>query len=244
MKWIDLNSDVGEGIGNEAQLMPFLSSCNIACGGHAGDERTMGTTIRVARQYNVKLGAHPGYPDKENFGRKVMDISTNDLIASIQAQLALFLKVLNEEGGELHHIKPHGALYNEIARDTDLAIVFLEAVKAFDHIPIYVPFCSKIEEEAKKRGIPIKLEAFVDRNYNADHSLVSRREGNALIQAPEEVLQHLLKMVHEKKIRSIQGLEIEIEADTFCIHGDTPRALEILTYLHRELPNHNIQIRK
>ena len=96
MKWIDLNSDVGEGIGNEAQLMPFLSSCNIACGGHAGDERTMGTTIRIARQCNVKLGAHPGYPDKENFGRKVMDISTNDLIASILAQLALFLKILKE----------------------------------------------------------------------------------------------------------------------------------------------------
>ena len=244
MKWIDLNSDVGEGIGNEAQLMPFLSSCNIACGGHAGDERTMGTTIRIARQYNVKLGAHPGYPDKENFGRKVMDISTNDLIASIQAQLALFLKVLKEEGGELHHIKPHGALYNEIAIDTDLAMVFLEAVKAFSDIPIYVPFCSKIEEEAKKKGIRIKLEAFADRNYNADHSLVSRKEGNALIQDPKEVLQHLLKMVHEKKIWSIQGSEIEIKADTFCIHGDTLRALEILTYLHRELPNHNIQIRK
>jgi len=235
---------MGEGVGNEAELMPFISSCNIACGAHAGDEQTIRDTITLAQRHGVKIGAHPSYPDRENFGRKVMPIASEALIASLREQLTGFGKVLQEVGGELHHIKPHGALYNEIAKNTSLANIFLDAIAEYRATSLYVPFQSEIEEEAIKRGFPLIFEAFADRNYNADLTLVSRRNDNALIQHPKNVLEHLVSMVHEGKVRSVRGESIKIKADTFCVHGDTPSALEILAYLHEELPNHNIQITK
>lgn len=241
---IDINCDVGEGVGNEADLMPFISSCNIACGAHAGDEQLIRETIALAKMNGVRIGAHPSYPDRENFGRKVMPIASEVLIASLRDQLADFDKVLREEGGELHHIKPHGALYNEIVKNTSLANIFLDAITEYKATALYVPFKSEIKEEALKRGFPLIFEAFADRNYNADLTLVSRRMDNALIHHPKDVLEHLVSMVHEGKVRSVQGESIKIKADTFCVHGDTPSALEILAYLHEELPNHNIQITK
>lgn len=241
---IDINCDVGEGIGNESSLMPYISSCNIACGAHAGDEATIRRVIRLAKISNVKVGAHPSYPDRENFGRKSMEIAPERLKESIARQLETFKKIADDENVELHHIKPHGALYNDISKQANLANVFLDAVSEYVDIPLYVPYRSKIEEEARNRNLAVHLEAFGDRNYHTDLRLVSRKESHAVIHHPSHVLHHLVEMIIHRKVNTIEGVKVDIEAETFCIHGDTPDALKILMYLDRELPNHNIRIKK
>lgn len=244
MKEIDINCDMGEGIGNEEAIMPYISSCNVACGGHAGDVHTMRKTVELALQHGVAIGAHPSYPDRAHFGRRVMEIADSELKQSIKEQLMLFQEVLDEAGASLHHIKPHGALYNEIARNSDLAHCFLDAIVGYKHIPLYVPYASKIQEIAASRGFVTVLEAFADRNYNPDGTLVSRKEEKALIEAPEEVLDHLIFMVQNEQVQTLSKEIIEMKAATYCVHGDTPSALEILVYLHQELSKHNIQIKK
>ncbi len=241
---IDINCDVGEGIGNEAKLLPLISSCNIACGGHAGDEATIKEVIQLAKMHQVKIGAHPSYPDKENFGRVVLNISSERLIESIQQQLTVFTKVLDKEDAHLHHIKSHGALYNKIAQDEALAHVFLDAIEPYKTIPLYLPYLSKIHGVAIKRGFSFFLEAFADRNYNDDLNLLPRSSAKALITKPEAVLKHILRMVKESSIQTPSGKRMEIKADTFCIHGDTSSAFEILMYLSTELPKHQVNISK
>ncbi len=241
---IDINCDVGEGIGNEAKLLPLISSCNISCGGHAGDEATIKEVIQLAKMHQVKIGAHPSYPDKENFGRVVLNISSERLIESIQQQLTVFMKVLDKEDAHLHHIKPHGALYNKIAQDEALAHVFLDAIEPYKTIPLYLPYLSQIHGVAIKRGFSFFLEAFADRNYNDDLNLLPRSSAKALITKPEAVLKHILSMVKESSIQTPSGKRMEIKADTFCIHGDTSSAFEILMYLSTELPKHQVNISK
>lgn len=242
MKLIDVNSDVGEGVGNEAQLMPLISSCNIACGGHAGDAETMAKTIKVAKRHGVKIGAHPSYPDTINFGRKAMAMAPAELIRCIRGQLKTFGTILQEHGGSMHHIKAHGALYNTIAKDKDVASTYLKALEPFYPVTLYVPHGSEIAILAFKLGWPLCFEAFADRNYNEDGTLVSRNLDNALLQNVNEVLQHVLNIVDKGHVKTVQKTKMAIKADTLCIHGDTPSAIEILTYLHHELPNHQIKI--
>ena len=239
---IDINCDVGEGIGNEADLFPMISSCNIACGGHAGSKESIRQSIELAIKYNVRVGAHPSYPDRENFGRVSMNISDGDLIKSISNQLKLFMTECNELGATLHHIKPHGALYNDFAKCEHLANVFLRAISTYkDKVILYVPYGSVIELLAKANNFSIMKEAFADRNYNNDLSLVSRKQDNALISNGKDVLEHLVLMSNENQVRTVNGGKIPIEADTFCIHGDTPSAFQILTYITVHLPEHNLQ---
>ncbi|APQ18671.1 5-oxoprolinase subunit PxpA [Maribacter hydrothermalis] len=239
---IDINCDVGEGIGNESNLFAFISSCNIACGGHAGSVATMRLCINLAKQFNVKIGAHPSYPDRENFGRVSMDISDEDLVNSIGRQINSFINECNNLNAKLHHIKPHGALYNDIAKNTHLAEVFLTAIAPYKQKAIlYVPYGSLIEEIAVKNGFVIKKEAFADRNYNSDLSLVSRTQAQALITTGKDVLKHLLLMFNENLVETITGEKKSIFADTFCVHGDTPSALQILMYLSEQLPKYNLQ---
>lgn len=242
MKYIDINCDVGEGVGNEASILPLVSSCNIACGGHAGDANTMSATIRLALKNNVKIGAHPSYPDTVNFGRIKMDISSEELTKSLQEQLTSFNRIVEREGALLHHLKPHGALYNAVAKEVVLAHLLLDVLEDYKEVPIYVPYQSVIHKIAIERGFKFYLEAFADRNYNADLQLVSRSSEKALIQQPVRVLEHLKRMVQNNAILTVEGHSVEIRAQTYCIHGDTPSALEILTYLHQNLPNQNIQI--
>ena len=240
---IDINSDVGEGVGNEEVLVPLISSCNIACGGHAGDENSIRQVIRIAKSNAVLIGAHPSYPDKENFGRKTMILSKESLIEVLQKQLQLFFSIAKEENATVHPIKAHGARYNDSAVHIDLAQAYLEAIAPFsDSIIVYVPYNSIIAQEALKKGIKVAYETFLDRNYNSDGSLVSRRQDNALIEKPEKVLEHLLFILKEHKIKTLNGTLINSLSDTFCIHGDTVSALKILMYLHNELPKYNIQI--
>ncbi|QWX82668.1 5-oxoprolinase subunit PxpA [Cellulophaga sp. HaHaR_3_176] len=243
--FIDINSDVGEGVGNEALLLPLLSSCNIACGGHAGDNNSMRDIIQLAKKHTVLIGVHPSYPDKNNFGRLSIDIQHQHLITSIRDQITNFSEICKEEKAILNHIKPHGALYNDIAKDKKLALVFLEAILPHkNEIKLYVPYNSIIEKEALKQSFDIVYEAFLDRNYNDDLSLVARSKLNSLIQTPEKVLQHLLEMVKNEQVISVNDTSIKIKANTYCIHGDTSDALKILTYLHKELKNHFIAIKK
>lgn len=242
---IDVNCDVGEGVGNEASLFPYISSCNIACGGHAGDVSTMTGIVQLAKAHHIKIGAHPSYPDKTNFGREVMDISDVELKQSIAEQLNVFDKVLQAEHAQLHHIKAHGALYNQTAKDLHLASVYLEAVGPFrEKAFLYVPYGSIIAELAQTSGFRIKYEAFGDRNYNPDLTLVSRKKEHALILEPSKVLDHVLPMIKEGKVLTIDGTRQNINAKTICIHGDTSSALQILMYLSNELPKHRVQLQK
>ncbi len=243
--YIDINCDVGEGVGNEADLLPLISSCNIACGGHAGDDGSMTQVVKLAKKYGVRIGAHPSYPDKENFGRISMDIRPEELTKSIRTQIHALKIILNMEQVSLHHIKPHGALYNDLAKNKELADLFLEAIASDkESVVLYAPPGSVIAKKAIKHDFKVKLEAFADRSYNQDLSLVSRKLPNAVLYDPKIVLRHLVKMVHENKVVTVDGKESLIEAQTYCLHGDTPNALQILTYLSKELPKKQIYIQK
>lgn len=243
--FIDINCDVGEGIGNERALFPHISSCNIACGGHAGDINTMSEIVRMAQKFGIKVGAHPSYPDKENFGRKSINIAKRLLISSIQKQIKELESILISSDMQLHHIKAHGALYNDIAGDLELAMIYLESVLAYrEQVLLYLPYGSEIEKEARNQGFKISLEAFGDRNYNDDLSLVSRDSDQALIEEPKKVLEHLVSMAIHKEVITLNGVKVPIFADTFCIHGDTSTALQILMYLSDQLPKQHIFLRK
>ena len=194
MQNIDINVDVGQGIGNESQLMPYVSSCNIACGGHAGNSTTMRNVIKLAQKHHVKIGAHPSYPDFENFGRKPMKMASRALFASLKEQINDLITIIQEENALLHHIKPHGALYNMAITDTGIATTIVDVMKSMAlPIKLYVPYKSVIEVLAMQNNIQITYEAFADRNYNDDLSLVSRSEKNALISDSNlmfEIFQH------------------------------------------------------
>ncbi|HUH46685.1 MAG TPA: LamB/YcsF family protein, partial [Arenibacter sp.] len=198
-----------------------------------------------AAENRVSVGAHPSYPDREHFGRKTMDISARELAESLLVQIGGLEKVVELFNLPLDHIKPHGALYNDIAINRGLARDFLKAISAYrEKAYLYVPYGSIIAEEALASGFGIKYEAFADRNYNLDLSLVSRSEQNALIEDPRSVLGHLLHMVIDKKVVTVTGEAIKIEADTFCIHGDGPTSLQILAYLSQALQKHKISLKK
>ena len=205
----------------------------------------MRRVIQLAKKFNVKVGAHPSYPDRENFGRFTMEIEPGVLAKSLRAQINRLENILADERVSLHHIKPHGALYNDLVKNGILADLFLEAVAPHKKGTIlYVPPKSVIAEKAVNRGFKIKYEAFADRNYNEDLSLVSRKLPKAVLTKPQEVLEHLVNMVIEKKVTTLNGSDVAINAETYCLHGDTPNALQILMYLTKELPKKHIYIKK
>lgn len=244
-KYIDINCDVGEGVGNEADIFPLISSCSIACGGHAGDSASMKQMVNLAKKQRVKIGAHPSYSDRLNFGRVSLKMKAQELIKSIQTQIDSLKSICDEEDIALHHIKPHGALYNDIAKNKELASVFLESIEKYKSDQfLYVPPKSVIEELAKKGGFKIKREAFGDRNYDINLKLVARSSPNALITNPETVLKHVLQIIENGKVKTEEGVLKMLRADTYCIHGDTSSALQILTYLSKQLPNYNIYLNK
>jgi len=242
---IDINCDVGEGLQNEAQLFPYISSCNLACGGHAGDIDTMNQVIRLAIKHNIKIGAHPSYPDREHFGRKTVLLPREEFKESICAQVDLLNTMTRDHGTNMHHIKAHGALYNDLAKDKHLAKTYLESILHYkDKTFLYLPDGSVIAAVALKMGFKIIYEAFGDRNYRKDLSLVPRSEPNALITDPKLVLDHLLLMIKKSEVLVHEGALVPIVANTFCIHGDTVSAYEILMYLSEELPKHHIHLEK
>lgn len=242
-KSIDINADVGEGLNNEAQLMPFLSSCNIACGGHAGNGITMASVVYLAIQHHVKIGAHPSFPDKKNFGRLPMDMSLVDLFESLKSQVDALIKVLNLENETLHHIKPHGALYNLANTEKAYAEVVISLMKYYDNaIKLYAPFNSVVAKMAEKEGVAIAFEVFADRNYNDDLTLVSRKQPQALIEDELQMTNHVLNMIINNRVKTVNGIEKQIKAATMCIHGDHPQAAHYLKVLTEQLTQKGIQI--
>ncbi|MBD0832754.1 5-oxoprolinase subunit PxpA [Aestuariibaculum sediminum] len=240
---VDINADVGEGVGNEAQLMPFLSSCNIACGGHAGDESTMRAVVKTAKKYGVKVGAHPSFPDRENFGRQPMDMSYVSLFESLKHQTDNLINVLNDLQVGFHHIKPHGALYNLAAIDENLAKVIIEVVKSYAlPIQLYVPYQSVIAKLAVQHNISVVYEVFADRNYNNDLTLVSRQEKNALIHEVDAMFEHVYRMVSRHEVKTIGGEIMPIKADTICVHGDNIEAIKLLKNLWKKLNLKGVKI--
>jgi UPF0271 protein len=199
----------------------------------------------LCQQFGIKAGAHPSYPDKENFGRQSFAISKPDLKDSLLQQINQLDTIVVREGMKLDHIKAHGALYNDIASDRQLSLDFLEAISNYrDKVFLFVPYGSVIAREAKSKGFNIALEAFGDRGYQPDLSLVPRQDSNAVIHQPEKVLERMVTMARDQTVTTATGLEVRLMADTYCIHGDTPNALQILTYLSSELPKYNIYLKK
>ena len=232
---LNINCDLGEGLNNEHIIMPLIDSCNIACGGHAGDNGSMIECVEISIKNNVKIGAHPSYPDKINFGRKKIDISPSELSYSIISQIESLETIADSYGLELNHIKAHGALYNQMIIDTELSNFYLDTIKDFKNkCSLYIPYKSEIEKIALKKGFSIIYEAFGDRNYNDDLSLVSRNNENALITDPESVVNHIKTIKETETVKTINGNFKKIKFDTICIHSDTNNSIEILKKINQE----------
>ena len=233
---VKINSDLGEGTGIEKDIMPYLTSCSIACGGHTGDKSTMKNTILIAKKHGVKVGAHPSYPDKENFGRKKISISKSDLISSLKNQINELNEICNAHSIALDHIKLHGALYNFSVVDVDTASTIVELMK--NNYPdkiLYVPYGSLISELALEKNIKINYEVFLDRNYNDDLSLVSRSKNNSMILDHNKMLNRLKNVIIDNKIQTVNGNYKKFIGDTFCVHGDSPKMSVIIKSLFADL---------
>ena len=232
MRNIDLNCDMGESygrfkIGNDEAIMPLISSCNIACGFHGGDPTTIRKTIQMAIYHKVKIGAHPSYPDLAGFGRRKMVIPRIDLFNHLLYQISAIKGMVECEGGKLHHVKPHGALYNDMAKDAQLANIVLEAVSKFDQDIITYGLAGKIWVNlARNFDMPYKEEGFSDRAYKNNLFLVSRGKPNAIIKTVEERIEQASNMILNNEVKTESGDLRPIEVDTICIHGDDPLALE------------------
>jgi len=241
---IDLNCDMGEGMSNDALIMPFISSANIACGYHAGDEDTMRETIELGLQYNVAIGAHPGFADKENFGRNEQQLSDEEFYDLISEQLAIIQEMIDAAGATLHHVKPHGALYNMSAKDPSLAGIIASAVK--DHnasLILYGLSNSHSIIEAEKLQLTTASEVFADRTYTDEGSLTPRTQPNALISAEQQSLEQVLQMIQQQTVTSTNNNVIPVKADTICIHGDGAHAVQFAQLIFTTLKKNNIAIK-
>lgn len=226
---IDINCDMGES--NDAlkdqAILDYVTSINIACGYHAGNHTIMHQTVRNAIRKNVHIGAHPGYPDLKGFGRRDMDFSAKEIYNMVVYQVGALQAFVSVEKGSLHHVKPHGALYNQSANNIEKATAIVNAI--YDLHPTSILYClsgSKMVEIAKNKGLQVYEEVFSDRNYNDDGTLVSRQESNALIQTEAEMLEHVKGILMSNEVMSVQQKKINISAQTLCIHGDGPHALD------------------
>jgi UPF0271 protein len=245
---IDLNCDMGEGETDasaalDRELMRFISSCSIACGGHAGSEHTMRQTAASALDAGLRIGAHPSYPDRENFGRQSMSISESALSAAITEQTAALKAIVTELGGELSFVKPHGALYNDMARDAELTSLIVATIKAFDPtlkiMGLAGSHCGAICENL---AMPFLGEAFADRRYADDGQLSPRSQDGAVITEPETAVEQIISIVEHARVESINGKWLALQAQSICVHSDTPGALEHLTFISNHLISRGLTI--
>lgn len=223
---IDLNADLGEGSGNDAALLKRVTSANIACGFHAGDAQTMLACVREALKNGVTVGAHPGFPDRQNFGRTAMQLPPETVYAQTLYQIGALAAIVRAEGGHLRHVKPHGMLYNQAATDAALADAIARAVRDADASLLLVGLAgSELIRAGERFGLSTRQEVFADRRYQNDGTLVPRSQPGALIHDDEEALAQTLDMVQNGKVTSIYGLSVPVMAQTVCLHGDGDRAL-------------------
>ncbi len=229
---IDLNCDLGEGMDNDEAIMPYITSANIACGFHAGDERTMRETLRLAKRFGVNAGAHPSWNDRENFGRKEISASPEEAEKLVFEQIQILTAIAKEESVTLTHVKPHGALYNRSAKDVELATAIARAVKTISVDLILIGLAgSRSLEAGREMGVRVAAEGFPDRGYNADGSLMSRLLPGALIELPEEVARHAIELVQTGRM------------DTLCLHGDHPHAAANAKMLREVLEKNDISVK-
>lgn len=230
----EINCDLGEGISGEKLIFPLIDAASVACGGHFGTIKTIRATLELAQEFQKKVGAHPSYPDQDNFGRKTLVISHEELKISLTNQIHTFLQVADSFGIQMDHIKFHGALYNEAAKETELANFLTDFLLSnWPSTPVFVPPHSCMEEFAIKKGLPYRLEIFGDRAYLNTYQLAPRSLTGSLLIEKEEVEKHLKSIFFENCIQSVEGTLIPIQADTLCFHGDNPGIHQFLPYLRK-----------
>ncbi|WNS80215.1 5-oxoprolinase subunit PxpA [Domibacillus sp. DTU_2020_1001157_1_SI_ALB_TIR_016] len=246
---IDINCDMGESfgaysIGHDKDIMPYITSANIACGFHAGDPDVMKKTVHLAMEHGVKMGAHPGFQDLAGFGRRNMALSPEEVYSLVVYQIGALQAFVQIEGTALHHVKPHGALYNMAASNEEMASAIAAAVKDVDtSLILYGLAGSKLVEAGQKAGLKTASEVFADRTYTREGMLTPRRLPHALIEDSEEAVSQVIRMAKEKKVRAADGTEVDIQADTVCIHGDGPHALSFARLIRTKLQEEGIDVR-
>jgi UPF0271 protein len=239
MMRIDLNCDLGEGAGHDAELMPLITSANIACGAHAGDEATMHATVGLAKKHGVAIGAHPGFADRANFGRRELTVTPDEVHELVLAQVRKLQRL-----GPVRHVKPHGALYNMVARDLALARAVVDAIYELDpRLILFGLAGSHLIAVAEACGLPVMSEVFADRTYQADGSLTTRSRPDALITDENLAIAQVLQMVREGKVRATDGTDVAIKADTICLHGDGAHPVAFARRLRQELAAAGIEIK-
>jgi len=246
---IDLNCDMGEGfgvysIGNDEQVMPFITSANIACGFHAADPETIWKTIKMAKASNVAVGAHPSYPDLVGFGRRPMEVSPDEVLADVLYQIGALSAFCKREGVRLQHVKPHGALYNKAAVNSAIALAIAEAIKTID--PELYMVClsnSEMVTAAQSVGIRYVEEVFADRAYTMEGKLVPRTQPGAVIHDPAEAAERVLTMVRDRCVIAIDGTPVPLTAQTICVHGDTAEAIEMIRIIKNRLEAEGVRLK-
>jgi UPF0271 protein len=246
---IDINCDLGEGLTladahQDALLMPYISSCNIACGGHAGNLETIEAAINSALQHQLKIGAHPGYPDKTHFGRSSSVLSAIEIVESLRQQIDLFVDVANKKNTTLNHIKLHGALYNDVEHNRELANVIADyIVKDFPDIHIYGLAQGQFQNICEDKGLKFIAEGFMDRRYQPDGKLTPRSESHAVITDDEHCIQQALALAKMQAIETSSGEFITPGVETICLHGDNENALTIASRLFQALADNGVVVK-
>jgi 5-oxoprolinase (ATP-hydrolysing) subunit A len=241
---VDLNADLGEGSGQDAELFKLISSANIATGFHAGDSDTMHAAISAAKKHEVAVGAHPSFFDRENFGRKELTIANEEVFEAVAYQLGIFQAIASALDVRPNHVKPHGALYNMAVRHAKLADAIARAIKSIDpKLILFAPDKSELARAGESHGLQIAREIFADRNYLNDGWLVPRTRPDALLHDPKEAAERVLRMLREGKVRSVEGRDVAVRGESICIHGDTPGAVEFARELRSRLERESVRIR-
>ncbi len=244
MPRLDLNCDLGEGAGHDAELMPLVTSANIACGAHAGDERTMRETISLAKRHGAAVGAHPGFADRENFGRREVTLDPDAIHVLVLAQVRTLQRLAGEAGCRVRHVKPHGALYNLAARNTLVADAVADAVYEADpRLVLFGLAGSALTAAGDKHGLVTAQEAFADRTYQPDGSLTPRSRPDALIADEAVAVAQVLRMVREGRVRAVDGSDVPIRADTVCLHGDGPHPVAFACRLREALAAGGVEVK-
>ena len=240
---VDLNADLGEGCVNDEALLQRVSSANIACGFHAGDALTMQQSVRLAMKYGVAIGAHPSFPDRENFGRSAMQLPPETVYAQVVYQLGALAAITRAEGGKMIHVKPHGMLYNQAATDAVLADAIARAVFDLDPTLRLVGLAgSELIRAGERAGLQTRQEVFADRRYQSNGALVPRSQPDAMIDSDQQALEQTLTMVQQQKVLSREGVWVPVKADTVCLHGDGEHALTFAMRLREAFDEQGIEI--
>jgi UPF0271 protein len=240
---VDLNADLGEGAGHDAELFELITSANIATGFHAGDSDTMHAAVCGAKEHGVAVGAHPSFFDRENFGRKELKVSNEEVFDAVAYQLGIFQAIGSAVAVRPNHVKPHGALYNMAVRDEGLAKAIARAIKSVDpKLILFAPDNSELARAGEAHGLQIAREIFADRNYLNDGWLVPRTRPDALLHDPKQAAARVLRMLREGKVRSVEGSDVDVRGETICVHGDTPGAVEFARELRTQLEREGVRI--